>query len=40
LLATVMHTLFDVGALRVQANVPRDLLRVLEGPAPIPGLLS
>jgi uncharacterized protein (DUF1501 family) len=40
LLATVMHTLFDVGALRVQANVPRDLLRILEGPAPIPGLLA
>lgn len=35
-----MHTLFDVAALRVRADVPRDLLQILESPAPIPGLLS
>ena len=40
LLATVMHTLFDVGALRVRPNIPRDLLRILEGPSPIPSLIS
>jgi uncharacterized protein (DUF1501 family) len=40
LLASVMHTLFDVGALRVRSDVPRELLQLIEGPAPIPGLLA
>jgi len=35
LMATVMHTLFDVGKLRLTRGVPQDLLRVLEGTDPI-----
>lgn len=39
LVATIFHTLFDVGQLRVQQGIPRDLERALEGWEPIPGLL-
>jgi uncharacterized protein (DUF1501 family) len=39
-LATVMHTLFDVGVLRVRPGVPRELLQTAESGAPIPGLVS
>jgi hypothetical protein len=39
LLATVMHALFDVGQLRLQTNIPRDIAGVLERAEPIPGLL-
>jgi uncharacterized protein (DUF1501 family) len=39
-LATVMHTLFDIGALRVRPGVPRELLQTVESGAPIPGLMS
>jgi hypothetical protein len=35
LLATVMHYLFDVGKLRLDPSVPRDLARRLETAAPI-----
>ncbi len=37
LIATIMHTLFDVGKLRVMAGLPRELARVLDW-SPIPGL--
>jgi hypothetical protein len=39
LMATVMHTLFDVGTLRLQSDVPRDLMNVLEQGQPIPQLM-
>jgi hypothetical protein len=37
LVATILHTLFDVGKLRVQRSLPRDLARMTEW-EPIPGL--
>ncbi|MDZ4687659.1 MAG: DUF1501 domain-containing protein [Planctomycetaceae bacterium] len=40
LLASVMHTLFDVGALRVRPDVPRELMQMIEQHAPIPDLLA
>ena len=39
LLATVMHVLFDVPALRVLPNVPRDIASIIEGGQPIPELV-
>jgi hypothetical protein len=39
-LATVMHTLFDLGELRLQPGVPRELLKILEDNPPIQPLLS
>jgi hypothetical protein len=39
LTATILHTLFDVGKLRVQRSLPRDLGRMTEW-EPIPGLHS
>lgn len=39
LLATVMHTLFDVGRLRLEQNVPRDIVRLTEEARPIDHLL-
>lgn len=39
LMATIMHTLFDVGQLRVARGVPRDLLTPIEAHQPIPGVL-
>jgi uncharacterized protein (DUF1501 family) len=38
LLATVLHSLFDVSALRLRTDVPRNLLQVIESRPPIPGL--
>lgn len=38
LLATVMHTLFDVGELRVTRGVPTEVLRAATAADPIPGL--
>ncbi len=35
LLATVMHTLFDVGTLRVTRGLPADLIRIVESGKPI-----
>lgn len=35
LMATIMHTLFDVGQLRVQQGLPRDLLAFIEQAPPI-----
>ena len=37
LIATIMHTLFDVGRLRVMPGLPRELARILDW-SPIPGL--
>jgi hypothetical protein len=39
LVATIMHTLFDVGQLRVVRGLPADLLRAATDHDPIPGLL-
>ena len=39
LLGTVMHTLFDVGTLRITRGVPREILAKLETSPPIAGLL-
>jgi len=38
LMATIMHTLLDVGRLRIARGVPRHLLAPLEQHQPIPGL--
>jgi uncharacterized protein (DUF1501 family) len=40
LLGTVMHTLLDIGVLRLNPGVPRDILTRLENSPPIAGLLS
>lgn len=34
-LATIMHTLFDVGALRLQTGIPKDIERIITGSEPI-----
>jgi len=39
LISTVMHTLFDVGQLRIQRGVPREILQMTEA-EPIRGLHS
>ncbi len=39
LLATVMQSLFDVGRLRLEQNVPRDIVRLTEQSKPIDHLL-
>jgi hypothetical protein len=38
LLSTVMHSLFDLSQLRLQAGVPREISRALEAAPPIPEL--
>jgi uncharacterized protein (DUF1501 family) len=38
LMATVMHTLFDVGQLRLQSSLPIDLLRFIESSSRIEAL--
>jgi hypothetical protein len=38
LLATVMHTLLDIGQVRLMTGLPQDLLRALTTPEPISGL--
>ncbi len=38
MLGTVMHTLFDIGTLRVTRGVPREILSKLETSPPIEGL--
>ncbi len=38
LLATVMHTLLDIGQVRLMSSLPQELLRMLTGPEPIKGL--
>jgi uncharacterized protein (DUF1501 family) len=34
-LATIMHTLFDVGELRLQTGIPKDIERIITGSEPI-----
>lgn len=38
LIATIMHTLLDVGELRTATGVPQDIARIITGSNPIPGL--
>lgn len=38
LLATIMHTLFDIGELRVTRGVPTEIVRAATAADPIPGL--
>jgi uncharacterized protein (DUF1501 family) len=40
LIATVMHTLVDVGKLRTLTGIPSDVARVITASAPIAGLIS
>ena len=35
MLATIMHTLFDIGELRVTRGIPRDVEQVISGGQPI-----
>ena len=39
LIATIMHTLFDVGTLRVTSGLPAALVRILENSKAIEGTL-
>jgi hypothetical protein len=39
LLVTLMHALFDMGQLRLQTNIPRDIAKLGETAEPIEGLL-
>jgi hypothetical protein len=39
LIATIMHTLLDIGELRITRGVPTDVVRAITSPRPIPGLL-
>jgi hypothetical protein len=40
LLATILHTVFDVGELRLVSGMPRDIAQTMTGWDPIPGLHS
>lgn len=40
LLATIFHSQFDVGELRLQQSLPVDLVRLITGTQPISGVLS
>lgn len=40
LLATIMHSAFDIGKLRVARDMPATLLRQIESLTPIPGALE
>ncbi len=40
LIATILHTLFDVGELRLVPGAPREIAQTMTGWEPIPGLLS
>jgi Protein of unknown function (DUF1501) len=39
LIATIMHTLFDLGELRLARGVPNDIARAITSGEPIPGLV-
>jgi hypothetical protein len=39
LIATILHTLFNVGELRVVPGMPRDIAQTMTGWEPIPGLM-
>ena len=38
LVATIMHTLLDIGQVRLETGLPQDVLRLLTTGSPIPGL--
>ena len=40
LMATIMHTLFDMGKLRLDSSVPRDVANVLQSSNPIEPLMA
>jgi hypothetical protein len=40
LIATLVHTLFDVGQLRLIPDLPREFAQVMTSWEPIPGLMS
>jgi uncharacterized protein (DUF1501 family) len=40
LIATILHTLFDVGELRLVPGAPREIAQIMTSWEPIPGLLS
>jgi uncharacterized protein (DUF1501 family) len=40
LLATIVHSLFDVGQLRLQSGIPREIVQLAENGQPIDGLMS
>jgi uncharacterized protein (DUF1501 family) len=40
LIATILHTLFDVNALRLVPGLPREIAQTMAGWDPIPGLLA
>jgi uncharacterized protein (DUF1501 family) len=40
LIATILHTLFDVGELRLVPGAPREIAQTMTGWEPIPGVLS
>ncbi len=39
LMATIMHTLFDMGEMRVTRDVPSDVVKMISRHEPIPGLM-
>jgi hypothetical protein len=39
MMATLFHQLFDLGELRVQRGLPREILAIVEGARPIPELI-
>ena len=39
LIGTIMHTLLDVGQVRLMENIPRDIHSLVTGAAPIRGLV-
>jgi hypothetical protein len=39
LLGTILHTMFDMGEVRVQRGLPRELLTLADGAKPIPELV-
>lgn len=40
LMATITHTVFDVGQMRLQANLPTTILRLTENGQPIEPLVG
>jgi hypothetical protein len=40
LISTIMHTLFDPGVLRLQDEVPREIVRLVSESTPIRQLLG
>ena len=39
-MATITHTIFDVGQLRLQAQLPREIIRLTETGRPIEQLVG